>query len=1058
MKRILLFGFAMAVGASALAAEKKAATDEVGVYGRHEDVVTKTDLAYTIDNLKLPKTGTIECAFTFRFPPQMTGGGGTWVSSFKDGKQIESRPISPDGSPDGVREVSVVIPNETTQMRFLTQKREKESVWEIRNIRVWRSEERGDLEKLDKGATRPWGEKKQPSKTGIPFRPFEVPLAADEKATVNFPADAVPMKGLYLMHTCEGEGVAEVTLVGRGAKRQKVKLVWGRDLRDTTDLADKPNCGTEYAYPKPGTKDEIRVTCASRVAIDPKFGPVKSVTVAYTGAGKLHLHDVFLSQHDYDVCKDPLPFVEAGERWRPVRFPDRQGVIEGSALDVSAPDVIPVGKYGRLVAGPNGRLVYEKRPDLSVRGKMTWACAPLGNYAESAALREAVRKNERFFADFVSSEYSNDPHRAIENLAKALRLQGYNFVRVTGAPGNAFRGLDFEPSDVDSLCYLIKCFRENGIYIHWDTASVFTWTSAWWRWGENFAGRARFNAPKAYWLPDVRQNWEDGMRTFMTLVNPYTGVTLAEEPVIAFLELANESNLRPVDCSDCPEAQEYLADWLKRKYGDLAGVKAAWGKEFDEKWTTLEAIPANFKWMTEGDAKGTRRQDMQEIGITRMNWFLRSRIEFLRKLGCKQMITEYNMIQALGDSRARLGSGYIAHNAYHNHPFGSWQNSASSLGMQNAHLRGFTTCQYLNLPYVITEADIVYPSHHRYEQPFAVDAYAALNGLDVVTGFCTTMPTAGDIGRWYKGDSGGITEFFGWFDPIKLATEFLGAHFLTRGKVREADVTCRVVADPAEVKAKGEWSSGLGTEQTLLALVTRFALGWTDTAAADAPPAGAKTLDIPRNGATVVRLEAKFSNIIDAKTGTFDTDRTIASLKEKGWLPRGNRTDVKKGVFESSTGELYLDAPNRYGTLNAPAAQGLFAEAGATADLRDLKVVSMNRDAMFCVVSKGDEPLRESRRMAVVYASNALNTGTVFRDGERCETLRKGGGPVLLETGRVTFTLQNDHADRLRCWALDLNGARTEEIPVKAKNGRLGAIIDTAKLKEPTVFFELGEE
>ena len=924
----------------------------------------------------------------------------------------------------------------------------------------------------------------RPTYCGIPFRTVD-PEANDGKALlvlenhrlVDGPREAsadvipaAPARFVYVMHAAAWSAhgtppyVGSIVLTGEGGRTHEIPVEIDTVARAWWDWqpVDRGNAWRAAVIPAAQGNGSMWV---SEWPVPPELGRISKVAFRSPGRKKAAGYWMILAatltndETSRRVHEKEVPPVEirAGAKWKAMPFPEKWGPAADSILDLTPPETIPVGRYGRLVAGPGGRLIYEKRPDLEFRSAMTWPSGwgfdAFSRVAEQIA--RDVKAGKKCFTDFACTPYTNDLKLAHLAFAKALKAQGYRILRVCGLPGMTYMGLDFDDAQLDNFFWMLKCFRDEGIYVHLDSPASFTWYKDAWMWNDNYLGRARYAATRVYWREDVRRNWKEGMTRYFNIVNPYTGLALKDDPVIAFIEFANEANMRSRRFDE-PEAHAEFAKFLARRHGDLAGVRKAWGNDFEEGWTSLETIPVDVLWMEGRGRKGERHRDMQEFYVERMTWLLDWHVKVMREIGYKGMMTEYNMVQTTGASRARRPSGYIAHNAYFNHPFGKSVSPISPISTKNSFIRGFVSCQYDDLPMVLTEADICYPSPKRYEQPFVLDAYAAMNGIDVVNGFCLTFPCRNETGSYAAAANRSLPgAFFGWFDPVKLASEFLAGHFLTRGKVRESDVTCRVVLDVDEILGAEDMTAGLGTLQTQLALVTRFAIGWKDRPVTAAP--GAKVLDLPRAGATEVRREVKFSNMVDSAAGAeFDADKTVAELKRRGWISASNRTDVKKGVFESSTGELFLDVARKYGTVDAPAAQGLFAEKGATARLLDLEVVSKDIDGMLCAVSKGDEPLRKSRRIAVVFCGNALGSGMKFRDGAFAETVDAGKPPVLLETGRATFRLKSEFADVLRCFAVDLNGTRTEEIPVEAENGVATVTLDTAALKKgPAIFFEL---
>ncbi|MBN2294439.1 MAG: hypothetical protein JXM70_18565, partial [Pirellulales bacterium] len=99
--------------------------------------------------------------------------------------------------------------------------------------------------------------------------------------------------------------------------------------------------------------------------------------------------------------------------------------------------------------------------------------------------------------------------------------------------------------------------------------------------------------------------------------------------------------------------------------------------------------------------------------------------------------------------------------------------------------------------------------------------------------------------------------------------------------------------------------------------------------------------------------------------------------------------------------------------------------------------------------------LAESRRMVLLYTTEAANTGMVVTP-DRTKMFDGGTLPVLMKVGRLDATLQNAHGKNMALYALGLNGERRERLPLAWEDGRLKIHLDTASLKHgPTPFFEL---
>lgn len=134
-------------------------------------------------------------------------------------------------------------------------------------------------------------------------------------------------------------------------------------------------------------------------------------------------------------------------------------------------------------------------------------------------------------ANFPSKEQA-------ERMAKRLAHLGFNMVRLhffdlsdynfrdiyeKGILVNDGTFLTFDPERQDKFDYMIFQFKKHGIYINVNLMV-----------GRPFKGRNGFDK-------DIQQKEIDYARKLFTHVNPYTGLTLADEPAVALVELNNEN-------------------------------------------------------------------------------------------------------------------------------------------------------------------------------------------------------------------------------------------------------------------------------------------------------------------------------------------------------------------------------------------------------------------------------------------------------------------------------------------------------------------------------------
>ena len=151
-----------------------------------------------------------------------------------------------------------------------------------------------------------------------------------------------------------------------------------------------------------------------------------------------------------------------------------------------------------------------------------------------------------------------------------------------------------------------------------------------------------------------------------------------------------------------------------------------------------------------------------------------------------------------------------------------------------------------------------------------------------------------------------------------------------------------------------------------------------------------------------------------------------------------------------------METKRNYMQVDTPRLQGICAEAKTKAKLKDFEVRDMSVRGNLSVVSLHDAPLKDSERMVLVIATNALNNGIVFED-QNMQFLRNlGNTPSIIQTGKFTVALNNKNASGLKAYALDMSGERIAQIPVKAENSKAVISIDTEKT--PAIFFELTAE
>ena len=96
--------------------------------------------------------------------------------------------------------------------------------------------------------------------------------------------------------------------------------------------------------------------------------------------------------------------------------------------------------------------------------------------------------------------------------------------------------------------------------------------------------------------------------------------------------------------------------------------------------------------------------------------------------------------------------------------------------------------------------------------------------------------------------------------------------------------------------------------------------------------------------------------------------------------------------------------------------------------LGQLTIESTSVPASVTAIAVDDRPLAESRRILIVYATDALNSGMTFETPKRETLVAPGKLPVLLRAGSLKATLGGRHVAGMKLWALGLDGRRQEAV------------------------------
>jgi hypothetical protein len=291
--------------------------------------------------------------------------------------------------------------------------------------------------------------------------------------------------------------------------------------------------------------------------------------------------------------------------------------------------------------------------------------------------------------------------------------------------------------------------------------------------------------------------------------------------------------------------------------------------------------------------------------------------------------------------------------------------------------------------------------------------------------------------------------------PVTRPSEFLFTYLFVRGDVK---TSAHRVELQVPQSILGEFKQA-STEQTKLGLMSGFGISFPDLQ----PPKGVAQLAEPDAivtpaGGVRIRQNGKWTDegeVAEGEKAGLSLDALVGRMKHSGLLPEANISEPSKGVFQSDTGEITLRAQENLLKVATRFSEAVTLEAGRGEPVGRLEVIGSDTPAMIGVCAVDGKEIAESRRMVLLYTTEAANTGMVVTP-DRTTMFAEGTLPVLMKVGRLDATLQNAHGKNMALYAIGLNGERRQRLPLAWEDGRLKIHLDTASLAHgPTPFFEL---
>lgn len=670
------------------------------------------------------------------------------------------------------------------------------------------------------------------------------------------------------------------------------------------------------------------------------------------------------------------PAAPADGDWLPVRETSLE-MRPGSPLDFSAflanP---PIGEESRITVDAKGRLAAANAPDQPVRllcASLAWSPASGG------------------FPD----------HATADRYAAQLRMHGYNIARFHYVDAALMFGrgkdFDFDPEVLDRVHYLMAALKRNGIY--WIVDGLTSPRGAFGghddRW--DLAGDLKLGVQ----IDDGDfRHWERFQALFLARPNPYTGIAPIRDPALVAIVPMNENGIefdamlqeQARGAAYSPRLQPLFSGWLKKRYGTDEALARHWGRlrrgESLENGTV--ALPAR-----RGET-GARMRDFQRFLIAVEEASTARMTETLRGLGFRGLILPYNNWPTLQTDLSRRGQQAVAMNTYHDwvgsYAPGAAIQATSSLEDGLLYLRTVAASRWLGRPFVVTEYDHLFWNPYRYEAGLAAPAFAALQGWDALC-----RHGHGPIVLAYGEDvphKRAMLPYAIALDPVARAGETLAALLYRRGDVAASPFAVPFLID-GETGLTGNAADREPERLTRLALLAAIGL------AEAGGPQGAEPA-------------------VAAGRGTATPEAVAGALAAGGRIAPGFARDFGRGRVDSATGEMRLDAGNKRLTLHTARSEAAaFARLDGPLPLGQATLTSASGGGLFALSSLDGAPVGESRRLLVILASDARNSGMRFSDYRERVIADFGHLPVLIRRMEVAFSLAGGGEWRLSPVGLD---------------------------------------
>lgn len=617
----------------------------------------------------------------------------------------------------------------------------------------------------------------------------------------------------------------------------------------------------------------------------------------------------------------------------------------------------------------------------------------------------------KFWGANFNSALCFPTHEYAEQVARRVSSAGVNIVRLhqmdaDWSTPNIFQFAKgprlvktgvADPESLDRMDYLVKCLKENGVYIYLDILTYRKFRST-----ETAIGAEKLVSGAkiySYTNPEIIALQKEFAEFLWSHVNPYTGLAYKDDPAVALTEITNEDDLF---------ARSMSGEKIEPFYSEFCEMYRKWALE-----NGYEEDAKNFD-------PDINTPSMIEFKSYVMEKHYNEMAECWRKIGVKIPICGTNWTECAATVRAQRNTDFNDGHAYlywieHARMNDKIRNfSDDSL---TTHTSVFAPQIYGRLadkPYFISEWDEPWPMTCRAESSLLLAAVCCLQGWSGATihtyAYGNRHNEFQPIGMEVSSRVMGMGyhrqgQFTTWNDPAKFGLFPHAALMVRRGDVKESENL--LVIKPDNLTAKME---DYNTKEYL------------------------ETIG---NVAEYTKAGVEFDNCLSKNA----TKRV--SINDK-MVPSDGKT------VTSDTGELYKNIEEQYGIINSPRTQALYGYIGSNKTLKtkDITVKCKTDFAAIAFSSLTDAPISESDNILITAVGRVSNTGEVRENGLLTEI---GTTPILAEVIEAEIEIKNA-TPAMVVFGITAEGYYTGTIPTVYENGTMKFKIGD---KFPSIYYQI---